>query len=1003
MPSNRKRRSSADPWKLRHELRGHREPVFRMAWSPDGELLATPSRDSTIRIWDTRTGAELHVLRQHRPDVNQVAWSPTKPLMASVSDDRTVVIWDAQTWKPLRVLQKHRKYVHAVAWSPDGQQLVSIDTEGFLHRWEDAGNRHVEGVRLRSGLASLAWSPDGAKLAVGTLDGKLSILDSNFEIKMEMNWPDSSIYSLHWNPTGELLAIGNGTPAIPILDFHAKHTWSNATIEEFEGHTGGVLAVSFSSDGRLLASLGLDGNIRLWDMRHSVCVAAFKENRSVHAFTSLAFGPQGMVLAGPSEGDTVIKLWDIDVEHLLNTPPPVKSVKYANAKVMLVGDSGVGKSGLGLALTDQPFQATDSTHGRQIWTFEKKDVALERGQHEQREVLLWDLAGQPGYRVFHRQHLDEVAVALVLFDSRSETDPFAGVAFWARALDSAARGFPLVKFLVASRADRGGPAVSGKRIQSVCAEYGFARFFEVSAKRGDGVQELADTIRDSIPWDVMPRVVSPQLFYDMKMFLVSEKEAGRVLSRRADLLQRFLAHKPQSDPAEDVFMACLGRLETVGLVRRMSFGDLVLLQPELLDAYSGWLALAARAEPDGLGFISERKARAGDFKMDADRRLKGHSDEALLITATIEDVVSRGIALRQPTEQGEMLVFPSELRAELPHYPGGYALAVRFSFKGPVREAYAALVVCLTHSPAFSKKDFFRNAALFRSAGGEICGVAVDYPEPTDEGRGRFTVFFEPTTGIGTKLTFLRYVTRQLETTAFQGTVARERVYQCDQCGKLIPTEDVEWRRTQGEKTALCGRCGRHLPIDDLADRSAEADPQVDEQIVLGNEEREKESRLVVLSERESRADFHVFLCHNSKDKQDVRLLAKLLRGQGILPWVDENGILAGAQFVPELERVIDRAPAAAVIMGPHSMGPWQKQEYYAFLQRFVEHRLEPGRMRLRLIPLLLPGAPQPEELPPFLRGFNWVDFRARGLEDRPELRKLVNAIMAEANTKTRG
>ncbi|MFE8604951.1 toll/interleukin-1 receptor domain-containing protein [Archangium violaceum] len=146
-----------------------------------------------------------------------------------------------------------------------------------------------------------------------------------------------------------------------------------------------------------------------------------------------------------------------------------------------------------------------------------------------------------------------------------------------------------------------------------------------------------------------------------------------------------------------------------------------------------------------------------------------------------------------------------------------------------------------------------------------------------------------------------------------------------------------------------------------------------------------------------------MFLCHNSKDKQDVRLLAKLLLGQGILPWVDETGILAGAQFVPEIERVIDQAPAVAVIVGPHSMGPWQKQEYYAFLQRFVEHRSEQGRMRLRLIPLLLPGAPQPEELPPFLRGFNWVDFRDRGLEDRPELRKLVNAILADANTKTRG
>jgi GTPase SAR1 family protein len=708
---------------------------------------------------------------------------------------------------------------------------------------------------------------------------------------------------------------------------------------------------------------------------------------------SLAFSPGGEFLATTADDDTVVKIWEVDLVRSLPRPAQVLPERYVNAKVVLVGDSGVGKSGLGLVLSGQPFAATESTHGRRIWLFEKKAVELEASHREQREVLLWDLAGQPGYRVFHRQHLDEISVALVLFDSRSETDPFAGVAFWARALDSAAKGFPLVKLLVASRTDRGGPAVSRERIQAVCQKYGFQQFFEVSAARGEGIQELAAAIRDTIAWERVPRVISPRLFHDMRAFVISEKESGRVLSRRADLLQKFTARSSQEEASEEAFSACLGRLETVGLVKRLPFGGLVLLQPEMLDDYGGWLALAARAEPDGLGFISERKARDGAFAMDDKRLLRGQADEALLITATIEDVISRGIAIRQPTAKGEMLVFPSELRAELPHYPGGYALAVQYSFKGPVKEAYAALVVCLTHSPAFSKKEFFRNAALFRSAAGEICGVAVDFPNPGDEGQGRLTVFFESGTETGTKLIFLRYVMRQLETMAVAGSIERERIYQCDRCGKIIPSEDWRWRLSNGETTALCGRCGRHLPFDDLADRGAEADPRVDEQIALGREAQERESRRVVLPAREVRGEFHVFLCHNSKDKEEVRLLASRLRSEGILPWLDEHGLLGGTQSVAELEQVIGRAPAAAVIIGPHSMGPWQRQEYYAFLQRFVEHREESGRKRVLLIPTLLPGAPQPEELPTFLRGFNWVDFRTRGLEDHREMLKLVNAI----------
>ena len=74
-------------------------------------------------------------------------------------------------------------------------------------------------------------------------------------------------------------------------------------------------------------------------------------------------------------------------------------------------------------------------------------------------MLLWDLAGQPGYRLVHQLHLNEIAVALLVFDSRSETDPFSGVKHWVRALAQARRleetVVPLRTYLVAARADRG--------------------------------------------------------------------------------------------------------------------------------------------------------------------------------------------------------------------------------------------------------------------------------------------------------------------------------------------------------------------------------------------------------------------------------------------------------------------------------------------------------------------------------------------------------------------
>src|SRR5207302_1324123 len=214
-------------------------------------------------------------------------------------------------------------------------------------------------------------------------------------------------------------------------------------------------------------------------------------------------------LAVIADGDRAIHVWDLDRAQLLRARP-VETVHYANAKVVLVGDSGVGKSALGLVLTGAPYAPTESSHGRRVWTLERAEVPLGDGRVEQREILLWDLAGQPGYRVFHRHHLNEVAVALVLFDSRSETDPFAGVAYWARALDEAARGFPLVKILVASRVDRGGPVVSDERVREVCARHGFACVVQTSASRGDGVAALGRALREAITWERMPRISTPR-------------------------------------------------------------------------------------------------------------------------------------------------------------------------------------------------------------------------------------------------------------------------------------------------------------------------------------------------------------------------------------------------------------------------------------------------------------------------------------------------------------
>jgi WD40 repeat protein len=84
---------------LRHVLRGHTGWITRIAWSPDGSYLASPSADNTIRIWDMRSGACMRILKDHTDMIYSVAWSPDGQRLASASGDNTLRLWDAASGK----------------------------------------------------------------------------------------------------------------------------------------------------------------------------------------------------------------------------------------------------------------------------------------------------------------------------------------------------------------------------------------------------------------------------------------------------------------------------------------------------------------------------------------------------------------------------------------------------------------------------------------------------------------------------------------------------------------------------------------------------------------------------------------------------------------------------------------------------------------------------------------------------------------------------------------
>ena len=125
--------------------------------------------------------------------------------------------------------------------------------------------------------------------------------------------------------------------------------------------------------------------------------------------------------------------------------------------------------------------------------------------------------------------------------------------------------------------------------------------------------------------------------------------------------------------------------------------------------------------------------------------------------------------------------------------------------------------------------------------------------------------------------------------------------------------------------------------------------------------------------------EFDVFLCHNSQDKPAVLEIANQLKANKINPWLDIWHLRPGSSWQDSLENQIDQIRTAAVFVGNSGLGPWQIEEIKAFLRAFVNRKCP-------VIPVLLPNAPKEPQLPVFLQGLMWVDFREHDPEPLGQL-----------------
>lgn len=162
---------------LQATLRGHTGAVLSVVFSTDGTLIASGSMDDTVRLWNPQTRTLQATLRGHTGDVLNVVFSPDGSLLASGSADGTVRLWDPQTRTLQATLEGHTEPVLSIAFSPDGSLLTSGSADDTVRLWDPETGTPQDAFDFESDVLSLAFNPAGTLLAIGSVDGTARLWD----------------------------------------------------------------------------------------------------------------------------------------------------------------------------------------------------------------------------------------------------------------------------------------------------------------------------------------------------------------------------------------------------------------------------------------------------------------------------------------------------------------------------------------------------------------------------------------------------------------------------------------------------------------------------------------------------------------------------------------------------------------------------------------------------------------------------------------------------------
>ncbi len=856
--------------KLLRTLEGQRGIVLSVAFDPEGRMLASAGSGGTLKLWEVASGNLLCTLEGHSDFVVSVAFNPQGRTLASGGHDGKVKLWEVASGKLLHRLEGQRGIVLSVAFDPEGRLLASAGSGGTLKLWEVASGKLLHSFKGHKGtIFSTSFDPQGRMLASGSDDRTVMLWEvASGKLLRTLDKHKNSVLSVVFDPQGRMLASGGDDRTIMLWEVA-----SGKLLRTLEGHTGSVEAVAFSADGRLLASKSRDGTLRLWSCESWETIDVVIEPTFDDWIPGLAFHPNLPMLAasGSKPGadaiarSRVIHLYEFGLDVLLGKTAK-EAVHHTTAKIVLVGDSGVGKTGLGWRLAHGDFKEHASTHGQQFWVV--NELGTRRQDGTECEAVLWDLAGQPDYRLTHALFLDDSDLALILFDATDSRDPLHGVEFWLKQLKAGQAARPSQNacqmILVGARTDRGEARLTQAELDEFCRQHSIlGGYLATSAKDGIGLDELLRRMKAQIPWEQKPATVTTLTFKRIKDFVLGLKEnpdQKEVIVSPEALRQR-LEHTDEAWQFTDAeMMTAVGHLANYGYVHMLCTSkgeERILLAPEMLNNLASSFVLEARRNPKGLGSLEEKRLLAGEYPFRELEKLSAEERDVLLDSAALL-FLEHNVCFREtdPLNNHSYLVFPELINLKKPLLEDEQETedGAGYTVSGAVENVYASLVVLLGYTQTFTRTNQWQSQARYEVGDGLISGFRQDSSDR--EGELNLVLYFG--TNIGKPV-------RSLFQGLFESFLARRNLsvfrYEPVVCANKHPVNRavVRGRLRDGKEFAFCEECGDKVML-----------PKADEPIQLTQTERRKVDEQQWFAAQRSRFEQAIFQVMSYVDGQQM-------------------------------------------------------------------------------------------------------------------------------------